>query len=130
MKVSDRYDLMLDPETYKTFGREAKAEYQERLPGLKAKKDIIINEANLILADGKKVSVEIGDAIGEQTKQLKDSAEKNAVAGTSAVVTTLSETYNSVASSPTVVHAGEQAGGYYNTAKGWAAEIILNGDAD
>ncbi|MHA1874200.1 MAG: hypothetical protein ACTSVB_08800 [Candidatus Heimdallarchaeaceae archaeon] len=112
-KMGDRYQMMTDPQTYKTFAKGVKEEYKDRLPQVMEAKKIIINATELELASGKKIGKEIGNAIKEQSKELGDIAKKTGAEGSAIVVQATNNAITTIQQSSTVqggLDAGRRAG--------------------
>ena len=130
MKVGDRYDLMTNPETYRTLvgdlkaeakermpgvmdkasslWGDVKAEYNERMPGVIDKTKILIKDAQIELASGEKVAVAFAKETSKQTKELVEAGKENVKETGVTMINATSHAINNVTSSTSVTGGGNQ----------------------
>ena len=129
-KVGDRYELMRNPETYKTFIADAKAEAQERMPGLQKqasslwgdmkdeynermpgvidKTKILIKDAQIQLASGEKVAVAVAKETKKQTLELVEAGKENIKETGVTMVNATNNAIHNISNSSSVQTGGQQ----------------------
>ena len=127
MKVSDRYGVMINPDTYKTFATGVGDEVRERIPQAQNKLKMIAGEVELVMADGKKVAVENAKALKEHADTLVDAGMKQGAKTGGQLIQATTNIMQDVKSSQAVtgaMTAAERAG------RDFYDEVTFDGDMD
>jgi len=131
--IDNTYGLMSNPETYKNIGDYGKDFYKgakDKLPGSVEVKDMLIKEANIVVAGGTAAAIAFGKATEKQTKELVDAGIKEGAATGAVVVNAITNTANNVSKSSVVQGAMGKVGMGVTAGMDYWDDLVYKLDSD